>query len=148
MKDKYIIYFISRTKAEMIKFIDNKLKKNNLDGLIPSHGNILTALFESDKLLTMKEISNKIGKDKSTVTALVNKLISLGYIQKEKSISDKRVTYIKLTQNARNIEDSFNHISSQVRQTAYNNFTEEEKKEFLRLLKKLSTNFRDANKSD
>lgn len=148
MKDKYIIYFISRTKAEMIKFIDNKLKKNNLDDLIPSHGNILTALFESDKLLTMKEISNKIGKDKSTVTALVNKLISLGYIQKEKSISDKRVTYIKLTQNARNIEDSFNHISSQVRQTAYNNFTEEEKKEFLRLLKKLSTNFRDANKSD
>lgn len=148
MKDKYIIYFISRTKAEMIKFIDNKLKKNNLDGLIPSHGNILTALFESDKPLTMKEISNKIGKDKSTVTALVNKLISLGYIQKEKSISDKRVTYIKLTQNARNIEYSFNHISSQVRQTAYNNFTEEEKKEFLRLLKKLSTNFRDANKSD
>lgn len=148
MKDKYIIYFISRTKAEMIKFIDNKLKKNNLDGLIPSHGNILTALFESDKSLTMKEISNKIGKDKSTVTALVNKLISLGYIEKEKSISDKRVTYIKLTQNARNIEDSFNHISSQVRQTAYNNFTEEEKKEFLRLLKKLSTNFKDANKLD
>ncbi|MCC3866405.1 MarR family transcriptional regulator [Terrisporobacter petrolearius] len=148
MKDKYIIYFISRTKAEMIKFIDNKLKKNNLDDLIPSHGNILTALFESDKSLTMKEISNKIGKDKSTVTALVNKLISLGYIEKEKSISDKRVTYIKLTQNARNIEDSFNHISSQVRQTAYNNFTEEEKKEFLRLLKKLSTNFKDANKLD
>lgn len=148
MKDKYIIYFISRTKSEMIKFIDNKLKKNNLDDLIPSHGNILTALFESDKSLTMKEISNKIGKDKSTVTALVNKLISLGYIEKEKSISDKRVTYIKLTQNARNIEDSFNHISSQVRQTAYNNFTEEEKKEFLRLLKKLSTNFRDANKLD
>ncbi|UPA32029.1 MarR family transcriptional regulator [Terrisporobacter glycolicus] len=119
-----------------------------MDDLIPSHGNILTALFESDKPLTMKEISNKIGKDKSTVTALVNKLISLGYIQKEKSISDKRVTYIKLTQNARNIEDSFNRISSQVRQTAYNNFTEEEKKEFLRLLKKLSTNFRDANKLD
>ena len=27
MKDKYIIYFISRTKANMIKFIENKLKK-------------------------------------------------------------------------------------------------------------------------
>ena len=28
MKDKYIIYFISRTKANMIKFIENKLKEN------------------------------------------------------------------------------------------------------------------------
>lgn len=148
MKDKYIIYFISRTKAEMVKFLENKLKKNNLDDLIPSHGNILTALFESDKPLTMKEISNKIGKDKSTVTALVNKLINLGYIEKEKSSFDKRVTYIKLTQNARNIEDRFNHISSQVKETAYSNFTEEEKKEFLRLLKKLNTNFKNSNKSD
>lgn len=148
MKDKYIVYFISRTKAEMIKFIDNKLKKNNLDVLIPSHGNILTALFESDRPLTMKEISKKIGKDKSTVTTLVNKLINLEYLEKEKSTSDKRVTYIKLTENARNIEDRFNHISSQVRETAYSNFTEEEKQEFLRLLKKLSTNFKNANNLD
>jgi hypothetical protein len=51
MKDKYIIYFISRTKANMIKFIENKLKENDLTELIPTHGNILTALYESDKKL-------------------------------------------------------------------------------------------------
>ena len=79
MNDKYIIYFISRTKANMIKFIENKLKENDLNDLIPTHGNILTALYESDKKLTMKEIAKKIGKDKSTVTSLVNKLIHLVY---------------------------------------------------------------------
>ncbi len=145
MNDKYIVYFISRAKANMIKFIENKLKENKLDDLIPTHGNILTALYESDKKLTMKEISKKIGKDKSTVTSLVNKLINLGYVEKEKCSKDKRVTYIGLTQKARDIEDSFNFISSQVKETAYSNFTEEEKKEFLRLLKKLSTNFKNAN---
>jgi DNA-binding MarR family transcriptional regulator len=145
MNDKYIIYFISRTKANMIKFIENKLKENKLDDLIPTHGNILTALYESDKKLTMKEIANKIGKDKSTVTSLVNKLINLGYVEKEKCSKDKRVTYIGLTQKARDIEDSFNFISSQVKETAYNNFTEDEKKEFLRLLRKLSSNFKNAN---
>ncbi|WP_122639815.1 MarR family winged helix-turn-helix transcriptional regulator [Romboutsia sp. Marseille-P6047] len=146
MKDKYIIYFISRTKANMIKFIENKLKENNLTDLIPTHGNILTALYESDKKLTMKEIAKKIGKDKSTVTSLVNKLISLGYIEKEKSAIDKRVTYISLTQKAIDIEDKFNFISSQVRETAYKNFTKEKKEEFLRLLRKLSTNFKTENK--
>lgn len=145
MNDKYIIYFVSRAKANMIKFIENKLKENKLDDLIPTHGNILTALYESDKNLTMKEIAKKIGKDKSTVTSLVNKLITLGYIEKEKCTKDKRVTYIGLTQKSRDIEDSFNFISSQVKETAYSNFTEDEKKEFLRLLRKLSSNFKNAN---
>lgn len=145
MNDKYIVYFISRTKANMIKFIENKLKENNLNDLIPTHGNILTALYESDTKLTMKEISKRIGKDKSTVTSLVNKLITLGYIQKEQSTKDKRVTYISLTDKAIDIEDRFNFISSKVKETAYNNFTEEEKEEFLRLLRKLSSNFKEEN---
>lgn len=145
MNDKYIVYFISRTKANMIKFIENKLKISGLNDLVPTHGNILTALYESNGKLTMKEIAKKIGKDKSTVTSLVNRLIGLGYIEKEKCDKDKRVTYIKLTDKARNIEDKFNNISSQVKETAYSNFTEDEKKEFLRLLKKLSKNFKNAN---
>ena len=146
MNDKYIIYFISRTKANMIKFIENKLSENKLDDLIPTHGNIWTALYESDEKLTMKDIANKIGKDKSTVTSLINKLESLGYIKKEKSMEDKRITYINLTEKARSIEDRFNFISSQVKDTAYNNFTDEEKEVFLRLLRKLNSNFKNANK--
>lgn len=145
MNDKYIVYFISRTKANMIKFIENKLKENNLNDLIPTHGNILTALYESNKKLTMKEIAKKIGKDKSTVTSLVNKLINLGYLKKEPSTADRRVTYISLTEKARDIEGKFNFISSQVKETAYKDFTDEEKKEFLRLLRKLSSNFKVEN---
>lgn len=147
MNDKYIIYFVSKTKANMIKFIENKLKENSLNDLIPTHGNILTALYESDKKLTMSEIATKIGKDKSTVTSLVNKLIHLGYIEKEKCTKDKRVTYINLTKKAKDIEPKFNFISSQVKETAYGNFTEDEKKEFLRLLRKLSSNFKNANET-
>lgn len=145
MNDKYIVYFISRTKANMIKFIENKLKENNLNDLIPTHGNILTALYESNKKLTMKEIAKKIGKDKSTVTSLVNKLINLGYLKKEQSTVDRRVTYISLTEKARDIEGKFNFISSQVKETAYKDFTDEEKGEFLRLLRKLSSNFKIEN---
>lgn len=147
MKDKYIIYFISRTKDNMIKFIDKNLKLNNLNDLIPTHGNILTALYESNGQLTMKEISKKIGKDKSTVTSLVNKLIILGYVKKDKCLIDKRVTYIRLTEKALSIKDRFDLISSQVKETAYKDFTNEEKKEFLRLLKKMSKNFKDANEN-
>lgn len=145
MEDKYIIHFISKTKANMLKFIENKLNKNGLNELLPTHGNILTALYENDGILTMKEIATKIGKDKSTVTVLVNKLISLGYIERQKCDNDKRITYIKLTDKATLIEDTFNSISSQVKETAYFNITEKEKQEFLRILKKINNNFKNAD---
>lgn len=145
MEDKYIIHFISKTKANMVKFIENKLKQNGLDELIPTHGNILTALYENNGILTMKEIATKIGKDKSTVTVLINKLITLGYIEREKCATDKRITYIKLTEKALLIENTFNSISTQVKETAYHNVTENEKQEFLRILKKINDNFKNAD---
>ena len=148
MKDKYIIYFISRTKASMIKFIENKLHQHELHDLIPTHGNILTALYESESKLTMKDIAKKIGKDKSTVTALINKMELLGYVKKEKSVDDKRITYINLTQKAYDIQDKYNLISKDVNTTAFGNFTPEEKIEFLRLLKKLGSNFKKENEKD
>ncbi len=141
MNDKYIVYFISRTKKKMTTFIENKLKEKELNDLVPAYGNILTALYDNKGILSMKEIGILIGKDKSTVTALCNKLINLGYIEKEKSTKDKRVTYIKITQKAKNIESKFNEISAEVYSRAYRNFTLEEKKIFLKLLKKLNNNF-------
>ncbi|MCT4585367.1 MAG: MarR family transcriptional regulator [Peptostreptococcaceae bacterium] len=141
MKDKYIIYFISKTKKKMSEFIERKLKEKNLNDLVPSYGNILTVLYDNGGRLSMKEIGVLLGKDKSTITALINKLIKLDYVMKEKSKVDKRVTYIVLTKKAMEIEDKFNEISKSVNQTAYKDFTDEEKEIFLRLLKKLNTNF-------
>lgn len=141
MKDKYIVYFISRTKKKMTDFIEKKLHENGMDDIITSSGNILTALYESNEKLTMSKIAKIIGKDKSTVTPLVYKLLSLGYIEKEKDEKDKRITYIVLTEKGKQLESKFNSISSEVYKTAYKNFSEEEKEIFLKLLKKLNNNF-------
>ncbi|WP_028828428.1 MarR family winged helix-turn-helix transcriptional regulator [Proteocatella sphenisci] len=141
MNDKYIVYFISRTKQKMIQFIEQKLEENGVYDLITSHGNILTALYENNGKLTMSQIAKKIGKDKSTVTPLITKLFQLGYIDKLKNDDDKRITYITITDKGRQLESTFNSITSQVHETAYKNFTPEEKQIFLELLKKLNMNF-------
>lgn len=141
MNDQYILYFISRTKRKMITFIEQKLKEQSLEDIAPSYGNILTVLFNNNGKLNMKEISKLIGKDKSTVTALVNKLIKLGYVKKEKSLLDKRVTYILITEQGQNIEEKYRLISKELYERAYNNFSEEEKETLLNLLKKLNHNF-------
>lgn len=126
----------------MDKFIEKQLKEEELFELVPSHGNILTVLYENNGKINMKDIAKKINKDKSTVTALVNKLINLGYIEKQKSEEDKRVTYIKVTKKAEDIYEKYSRICDNVKSAAYSDFTEEEKDEFLRLLKKLGDNIK------
>ena len=142
MKDKYIVHFISKTKKRMIKFIEGELKNSELNDLIPTHGNVLTALYESSEKLTMKDIAQIISKDKSTVTPLINKLVKLGYIRKQKSDADGRVTFIELTEKGRAVRPSYENISRKINATAFNGFSDEEKKEFLQLLKKLNKNFK------
>ncbi|MCK8058496.1 MULTISPECIES: MarR family winged helix-turn-helix transcriptional regulator [unclassified Fusibacter] len=143
MNDKYIVYFVSKIKKKMTSFIEKKLEENAIYDLVPSYGNILTVLYDHDGKLSMKEIGELLGKEKSTITTLVSKLENQGYVRKVKSDTDKRVTFVELTEKSHQIESKFNQISTEVQDTAYKNFTHEEKSELLRLLKKLNCNFDD-----
>lgn len=140
--DKYIVYFISRTKQRMINFIQKNLIEEEIYDIVPTYGNVLTALFESENLLTMQQLSEKIGKDKSTVTHLVNKLASLDYVTKKQSQNDRRVTHVVLTEKSYQTKPKFDLITARVYETAYKDFTQEEKETFLRLLRKLNQNFK------
>lgn len=142
MKEKYIVHFISKIKKVMIKFIESEIQKRHIKDLVPAYGNILTVLYDHNGALSMKEISSLLGKEKSTVTELINKLEKLGYIRKEKSDLDKRVTNILLTNQGLALESNFVEISNNLNAKAFNSFTEDEKSELFRLLKKLYGNFK------
>jgi DNA-binding MarR family transcriptional regulator len=141
MKDKYIVYFVSKTKKKMTKFIEKKLIEKGLTDLAPSYGNILTVLYDSEGSLRIKDIGDLLGKEKSTMTTLINNLEKHGYVEKVRDENDRRNTYVRLTDKARRIENEFNEISAAVQERAYNNFSKNEKDELLRLLKKLNQNF-------
>lgn len=141
MKDQFIVFYISQTKKKMIRFIEEELISAGLGEMIPTHGNVLTVLYNNGGKLKMSEIAELIGKDKSTVTALVNKLMELGYVEKQKDPSDRRISYIHLTERAREIEGAYREISSDVVETAFEGFTGEEKEQFLSLLRRMNRNF-------
>ena len=63
------------------------------------------------KVLSMKEGSEKISKDKSTVTTLVNKLVKLGYVKKSISLEDKRVIFLSLEKKADEITEIISEVS-------------------------------------
>ena len=88
----------------------------------------------------MREIAQKIGRDKSTVTALVKKLIDFGYVQKEPDRNDSRVTLVKLTKSGRALREDFDEISKTLLQRVYKGFTEKEKEVMVHGLERINSN--------
>lgn len=134
------ISLISRIRESSSKFITQKLEENGIKGVVPSHGDIMAVLFNVEKC-TMKDLAQKIKRTKATLTVLVDKLVALGLIEREKSSEDSRVTYIKLTQKGTEFKPIFEKISKELNSTVYNGFSENEAGIMESLLERVSKNF-------
>ena len=140
MKTDHVIALIARVRDRAYEFITRELKKREIMGLVPSHGGIMSTLFKKDRI-PMKEVAERIGRDKSTVTSLVNKLMSAGYVSKEKDPSDNRVTYLCLTAKGRSLERDFDVISARLIDTAFRGFSQQEREDIVRRIVKMLNNF-------
>jgi len=142
MMNKYLaISKISKIRSEVIDYIECELRKRGIEGLVVSHGNILDILYENNGKLTMKEISEGIGRSKSTVTQLVDRLLKAGYVTKESNLEDKRYSYIVLTEKGGSIKTDFKVISQNVMKEFFKDFNEEEIEILLLLLDRVIHNF-------
>lgn len=140
MSTRDAISLMARVRQRVNGAILTEISRHGIDGIAVSHGDVLYALFHKHRM-TMAEIADQIAKDKSTVTALVNKLISMGYVTKERDYMDARVVYASLTLKGRELQPVFEEISNRVLDMFYNNISQEEKEELIRILSKIENNF-------
>lgn len=123
------------------RFIIQELKKNNITGLVPSHGEILLWLYQNDKM-TMKNIADKIHRSKSTVTVLVNKLEKIGFVQREILTTDNRYSYISLTQKGKDFKPIFDKITDATNEKLYKNVSDNEYRQLDRILDRMLENIK------
>jgi MarR family transcriptional regulator, organic hydroperoxide resistance regulator len=110
MQTDHIIALISKIRTRANKIIIRELHDRNMEGLSPSHGDILFFLFGKGSA-SMTELAGKIDRDKSTVTALVKKLIAHGYVTTAPDTQDSRVTVVSLTEKGWETKPDFDAIS-------------------------------------
>ena len=89
----------------------------------------------------MKELANRIHRDKSTTTVLVRKLELAEYIKRETSKDDNRVFYITLTEKGEEYTKNTSRISERLITKCYEGFSENDKNTVLELLTRISQNF-------
>lgn len=138
MKKGNALSLISRIREKANKFIVRELENHGIKGIVPSHGDILVLLFNGEKY-TMKELADRINRTKPTVTVLIDKLEEYGYVEREKSRTDSRVTYIKLTGKGIELKPVFDDISKKVDTLLYGGLTDGEAENFEKLLHKASS---------
>ncbi len=136
-----VIGIISNIREKSAQFINEELRNLEVEGLINSHGTILSAMYDNDGKMTMNGIAKFVGKRKSTITDMVKKLEKLGYVAREKSKKDARVIEVTLTEKGWSFKATFKKVSGKLLEKTYEGFTEEEKQELMRLLLKIRKNF-------
>lgn len=132
--------YISRVHHKGASYIDELLRKKGIRNLSYSHIRIIIILSIYNRI-SMKEISELISKDKSTVTTLVNKLEKLGYVKKITCQRDRRVTYLKLEEKAEEIVETVFQVANLFHQKVEGILTKEEISTLFILMEKLIKNF-------
>lgn len=131
---------MSRVHHKGATYIEELLREKGIKNLAYSHIRIIIILSIHQQL-SMKEISELIGKDKSTVTTLVNKLERFGYVRKSVCKSDKRVTFLKLEKKSEEIIEIVFQVAKVFHQKVEGLLTKEEIETLFFLMEKLIKNF-------
>lgn len=138
---------LARTLALANRYLVEQLERQGLHGIAPSHGDIFVQLFAHGEL-PMSELAQRIGRDPSTVTALVKKLAAGGYVTTAKQAEDKRVVLVKLTDRGRQLQPVFDSISNALTTVQCQGLDAEDLEAFDRTLRMMQENFETALKGE
>lgn len=133
------VKFISRIRENADEFLSAELEKAGASGMVTSHGNILVCLYLNGSI-PMFQLANLIGRRKSTLTVLVDKLEAAGYVQRETLESDSRVRHISLTEKGQSFQKVFIEISQRMNARLWQGFSMEEQQATMEFLQRLMLN--------
>ena len=114
-----IVSLMSRTLGAANRYLVELMTQEGIVGIVPSHGDILMQLFAHDAM-PMAALAEAIGKDPSTVTALVRKLANAGYVEKAPNPRDRRVCEVRLTEAGQALRPAMNRVSDKLIATLTN----------------------------
>ncbi|MDQ3231446.1 MAG: MarR family transcriptional regulator [Pseudobdellovibrionaceae bacterium] len=122
-------YLVAKVHNATGKLFAQKLKESNLSELDPSLANIVFVLLLKDGS-SIKEIADFTSFGKSTLSNMLDRLESLGWLRRVHSKEDRRVIHIFLEKSPEQIHEAFGPIIMEMIKTFYKGFTKTEIKLF------------------
>ena len=135
-----IPYIISSLRFAVYRFIERELKEHGIGGLVYTHGAVLYALYQNGGSMRLSDIARLINRTKPTVTVLVDRLEKCGYVRRQQSGSDSRVTIIEVTERGNSLRKVFTDAGQKLRQKAFRGIGRNEQELLVELLQRVANN--------
>ena len=133
-------FYITQIKQRSDRIFERLLLQNGIE-LSGGQGRILFVLWQQDGL-TMTEISKRTSLAKNTLTVVIDGMVKKGIVLREQNPQNRRETRIRLTEQAKSLQQRYEAVSEQMTAMFYEGFTAEEQraceKYLLRILNTLT----------
>ena len=138
MKNKYIQHF-----RETIRIFDREIFLQNnascCNGISVAQCHTLLEV-EKKPEISISELAKNMTLDKSTVSRTVDGLVNISLVDRVIPKDNRRKALLNLTDSGRQVCETINYTNDSYIEKILDNFTETERKEFLRLFNKLTCN--------
>jgi MarR family transcriptional regulator, organic hydroperoxide resistance regulator len=128
---------ISRLAHAMSSELDGKLRPY---GVTVSQWTLLKKVWQQEGR-SQVELQEHLGLEAATVTGLIQRMTSLGLVQRRPDPNDKRVQRVYLTERGHELKRLTASLLEEVNAHAMQGFTADEQEFFMRLLKRALHNF-------
>jgi DNA-binding MarR family transcriptional regulator len=136
MKKGNILSLMGQIRESANRLIVEELEANGVAGIVPSHGGIMMHLFTSGTM-TMNDLALSIRRTRPTVTVLVDKLVDCGYVKRDKSSEDSRVTFISLTEKGKKLKPVFDAVTKKLNAVLYRDLSDDESERLEEILERI-----------
>ncbi|NHJ40841.1 MAG: MarR family transcriptional regulator [Asgard group archaeon] len=145
MKKQYQGGFLIAKIHQLTGRIFAKLLKKYEIEINPAQGRIMFVLWRNDKL-TIQELAKKTSLSKTTLTSMLDRLETMGYIIRVPSSIDRRKIYIELTKKDRELQEKYVQVSQEMIKIFYRNMPVEEISKFEDTLHAIYNNLENFDK--
>lgn len=132
-------FLISRIKQMGTRIFDRMLAASGIDSFNGAQGRILYVLWQNDAI-SISSLSAQTSLANTTLTAMLDRMESMGLIVRQADPMDRRNRLIALTDKARSLQDDYTRISQKMNEIYYDGFTETEIMQFESYLQRILNN--------
>jgi DNA-binding MarR family transcriptional regulator len=102
----------------------------------------LFSLLLQGEACPMNVLAESTYQDAATVTGVINRLVKLGYVSRERGRDDRRKVYVSLQQAGRQVVEKIKRASHEQWQDSLSVLSQDELDETLRILETISSTWR------
>ena len=132
-------FLISRIKQLGTRIFDRMLAASGIDSFNGAQGRILYVLWQNDNI-SISSLSSQTSLANTTLTAMLDRMESIGLIVRKPDPGDRRNRLIALTEKAKSPQDDYTNISQKMNEIYYDGFTEPEIVQFESYLQRVLNN--------